>query len=69
LKYWDLNSGPPPPPIFFFDWGLNSWLHNCKAGAVPLEPHLQTTLLWLFWRWGGLMKYLQGLALNCDPPE
>jgi hypothetical protein len=25
-------------------------------------------LLWLFWRWG-LSNYLQGLALNLDPPD
>jgi hypothetical protein len=32
--------------FFFFKqaWGLNS----CKAVALPLEPHLQTILLWLF---------------------
>jgi hypothetical protein len=25
-------------------------------------------LLWLVWRWG-LVNYLTGLALNCDPPD
>jgi hypothetical protein len=34
--------------------GLNSGLCTCKAGALPLEPHLQSILLWLFWRWGSL---------------
>jgi hypothetical protein len=28
---------------FWWDWGL-------KAGALPLEPHLQSILLWLFWK-------------------
>jgi hypothetical protein len=30
-------------PFFFFwwNWRLNSSLRICKAGALPLEPHLQ----------------------------
>jgi hypothetical protein len=35
------------------------------ASTLPLEPHLQSILLWLFWRWG-LENYLHGLALNHD---
>jgi hypothetical protein len=31
---------------------LNSGLHVYKAGALLLEPHLQSIFLWLFWRWG-----------------
>jgi hypothetical protein len=27
---------------------LNSGLQACKAGALPLEPHLQFILLWSF---------------------
>jgi hypothetical protein len=38
--------------FFWWDWGLNSGHHVCKAGILPLEPHLQSILLWLFWRWG-----------------
>jgi hypothetical protein len=30
---------------------LNSGLHTGKAGALFLEPHLQSIWLWLFWRW------------------
>jgi hypothetical protein len=30
--------------------------------------NLQSTLLWLFWRWG-LENYLPGLALNLDLPN
>jgi hypothetical protein len=37
-----------------------------KAGALPLELHLQFILLWLFWRWG-LVNFLPRLALNQDP--
>jgi hypothetical protein len=56
--------------FFFLDEtrGLNSGLHTCKAGTLPLEPHLQSMLLWLFWR-QGLMNYLPGLAWNHDPPN
>jgi hypothetical protein len=44
---------------------LNSGLHACKAGALLLEPRLQSILLWLFWSWG-LVNYLPGLAI---PPS
>jgi hypothetical protein len=30
---------------------LNSELHPCKVGTLPLEPYLQSILLWLFWSW------------------
>jgi hypothetical protein len=33
-----------------------------------LELHLQSILLWLFWRWI-LTDYLPRLALNHDPPD
>jgi hypothetical protein len=33
--------------------------HTCRPGALPLEPHLQSILLWLFWRWS-LENYLLG---------
>jgi hypothetical protein len=40
--------------FFFFSFGgtcsLNLGLYACKAGALPPEPHLQSILLWLFWR-------------------
>jgi hypothetical protein len=26
-------------------------------------------LLWLFWRWGGLAKYLPRLVWSLDPPD
>jgi hypothetical protein len=38
--------------VFWWDWGLNSGLHIHKASVLLLEPHLQSILLWLFWRWG-----------------
>jgi hypothetical protein len=38
-----------------------------KAGSLWLEPHLQSILLWLLWRWGS-PDYLSRLASNCDPP-
>jgi hypothetical protein len=30
---------------------LRASLHICKSG-IHLEPHLQSILLWLFWKWG-----------------
>jgi hypothetical protein len=51
-----------------WDWGLNSGLCACKAGALLLEPQPQTILVWLFWRWG-LVIYLPGLASSCNPPS
>jgi hypothetical protein len=54
---------------FFFSWdcGLNSGFHFCKAGALPLEPHLQSILVWLFWKWGS--HYLPRLASNCHSSD
>jgi hypothetical protein len=51
-----------------WDWGLDSGFCACKANAVPLDPHLQSILLWLYWRWG-LENYLPGLASNLDLPD
>jgi hypothetical protein len=53
LQYWDLNSG----------------LHTCKAGPLPLEPHFPSILLGSFCRWGGLENYLPKVASNCDSPD
>jgi hypothetical protein len=33
-----------------------------------LEPHIQSTLLWLVWRFG-LLNYLPELASNHSPPS
>jgi hypothetical protein len=51
-------------------WGLNPGLHTCKAGALALETHLQSILLWLFWKWG-LTSYLPGAdcKLCSQPPK
>jgi hypothetical protein len=38
---------------------------HLKAGTPSLQPHLQSILFWLFWRWG-LMNYLPRLASNLD---
>jgi hypothetical protein len=54
--------------FFWWEWGLNSGLCTCKACTLPLEPHLQSIFLCLFWRWS-LSIYLPGLALNHDPPN
>jgi hypothetical protein len=49
--------------FFLWNWGLNSGLHACKTGALLLEVHLQSILLWLFWRWG-LTNYLAWASLE-----
>jgi hypothetical protein len=55
--YWDYRHVLPWPVEyvnkFFFllwVWSLNPGLHICKADSLPPEPHLQSILLWLFWR-------------------
>jgi hypothetical protein len=38
--------------FFLFFGGSRIWTQGfpfCKAGALPLESHLQSILLWLFW--------------------
>jgi hypothetical protein len=73
-KFWDDRHEPPHSKpdqklqVFFFSWGLNSGLSICKPVVIPLEPHFQFIVLWLFWRWDH-MKYLPRLALNHDPPR
>jgi hypothetical protein len=47
--------------FFFVGLGANFGLQACKAGVLPREPHLQTILLYLLWRWS-LISYLPGLA-------
>jgi hypothetical protein len=51
-----------PPHLFFVGLVLNSGLHACKA-ETTLEPHFQSILLWLFWRWN-LENSLPWLASN-----
>jgi hypothetical protein len=46
-------------------WVLNSGLHVYKAGTLLLDSHLQSILLWLFWRWS-FVNYLRRLASNYD---
>jgi hypothetical protein len=58
--------------FLFFLVGLG--LYACKAGthkagAVLLEPHLQSILLWLFWRWGLEDFFAWAGPLNYDPPN
>jgi hypothetical protein len=43
------------------DWALNSGHHTCQVVTLPLEPHLQSILLWLLWSWG-LKNYVHGIA-------
>jgi hypothetical protein len=52
--------------FFLVVLGLNSGSYDCSAGTLALGPHLQSILLWLFWR-QDLMNCLPWLDLNCDP--
>jgi hypothetical protein len=64
-------------PNFFLcpicDWESRVWIQGfvCKAGALPLEPHLQPILLWLFWRWGSYELFTQTCfpASWCHPSK
>jgi hypothetical protein len=58
-----------------WDWSSNSGLctwqsrcsqFGCSQSRLPLEPHLQPILLWLFWTWD-LTNYLLRLISNHDP--
>jgi hypothetical protein len=49
----------------FWDRGLYSGLHTCKAGTLRLEAYRQYILLWLFWRWDCLPRLISIL----DPPD
>jgi hypothetical protein len=41
---------------------------HLQTDALSFHLHLQSILLWSFWRWG-LMNYLPRLASSCDPPS
>jgi hypothetical protein len=45
---------------------LSRW--DFTLAKQTLEPHLQSILLRLFWRWG-LMNYLPGLVSSHNPPD
>jgi hypothetical protein len=64
-KYQDLSSNPSPAKKkkkknthkiyhqpFWWDLCLNSGLCTCKADSLPIEPNLQSILLWLFLKIG-----------------
>jgi hypothetical protein len=54
--------------LFWWDWNLNLGLRAHKAGILLIDPHFQSILFWLFWRWG-VVNYLPGLVSNHDPPD
>jgi hypothetical protein len=43
--------------FFWLDKDLNSGLWAYEAGDVPLEPRLQSFVLGLFGRWGGVLIF------------
>jgi hypothetical protein len=52
----------------FGGMGFELRASHCKESALSLKPHLQSILLWLFWRLD-LVNYLSGLTLNHEPPN
>jgi hypothetical protein len=54
--------------FFFLELESELRLRACKAGTLPLVPHLQSILVWLFWKWS-LMDCLPCLTSNLDPPD
>jgi hypothetical protein len=56
----DNNEGEFFAVVIGLGFELRAW--HC-IGTLALEPHLQSILLQLFWRWG------PGLTSNCDPPD
>jgi hypothetical protein len=73
-RCYHLSHISSPHVIFFVCFFLLVGLEfelglcTCKGGVLPLEPCLQSILLWLIWRWV-LKNYLPGLALNFDSPN
>jgi hypothetical protein len=47
--------------ISFGETRIWTGLHICKAGTLPLEPYLQSILLWLFRKWS-CVNHLSGLT-------
>jgi hypothetical protein len=63
----------PHPPLFGGDWGLNSGIHTCQAGALLLESYLQSIILWLFWRWKSYKLFawagIEPQSSQAQPPQ
>jgi hypothetical protein len=50
---WDKKTKTPENMQRCFRQGLSRWHQTLmQVGTLLLEPHLQSILLWLFWRWG-----------------
>jgi hypothetical protein len=50
--------------------GFELGASHLKSGAVLLEPHLQSILLCIFWRWGlETPSYLPRVSSNCNSPD
>jgi hypothetical protein len=60
--FYKINSWDRTLSFCFFGWDqvLNSWLHTCKACALP---HLQYILLWLFFGDGDLVIWPRTVIL------
>jgi hypothetical protein len=71
LGSWDYRNEPLHLAwgvVFFFLVGLGFELGlcTCKEDTFLLEPHLQSVLVWLFWRWGSLELFAWA---GLEPPS
>jgi hypothetical protein len=67
------DLGPMESGLFSLsqNWGLNSGLGTCKAGALLLEPHLQSPVHFalVILEMGWPQELFDRLALNHEPPD
>jgi hypothetical protein len=45
--------------FFWWDWGLNSGLHACNVGILPIEPYLQSIFALVIWEKGCYKLFAQ----------
>jgi hypothetical protein len=52
--------------LFLVGLGLNSGFCASKAGALPLQSHFQSILLWLFYKWSLVNFFLWAGPKPCS---
>jgi hypothetical protein len=57
----------PSPSSFFIGLGFELRASHLQSRSLLLDPHLQSILLWLIWKWD-LTNYLP-VASTCDSPD
>jgi hypothetical protein len=59
-----LSHSDTRPFSFWWDWGLNSELHTCKAGVLSLQSHLQSILPLVILEIGGSQELFAKTGLE-----